>query len=1054
MSDDYRSEEEKQKEIDDFFHRFDQISTDFEKQSEAAQEEPSAAEGKEEGETIPGVTPSRVSRREKSNPTMNKKKTKRQKKQKINKKTVLRNILIVCAVFVIGILGWALFTISKAPHIDSDNLYSMLSENSTIYDASGEIVETLYAEGAGLRTNISYTEMPEQLVNAFIAIEDKTFREHHGFNFIRIFGAIFDSLTSGESVKGTSTITQQLARNLYLEDRKSERSLSRKLMEAYLAVQLEKQLNKDQIIEAYLNTIYMGSNSNGVAAAAETYFSKDVSELNLAECAVLASIPKHPTKYSPLITYNNSDITDPDAFDILLKDDSYTVCYQDQFSDRQHLVLKNMLEQEMISQAEYDEAMAVDIRESINPNMDPSANISSFFADYVVDQVVEDLMKELKIDEGAAKEMIYTGGLRINSTLDLDVQKSVENAFSKTSNFPGVTGYSKDSRSNIKKKNGGVLLYSYANMLDDDGNFLLKKDEYKKNADGSVTVLKGNRLNFYKTEVQGNVDISVELKSMYRTADGLFYTIPGGYFLIPSEYKSKDEDGNLVLSASFFEKESIFNPEENGSYRVPAKYIQLQQTILQPQAAMVIMDYKTGGIKAMAGGRDVNGKQLFNRATSPRQPGSSIKPLGVYGPALQSTANKVIDSEDSEDAKLTGSGTAWTAASVVEDKPLNINGKQWPKNWYSGFRGPYTLRRAVEQSVNTVAVRVQTDIGADTSAYYLKKLGITSLAEDGDVNDMNPAALALGGMSSGISPLEMAAAYGTFPNKGVYTEPVAYTSVTTKQGDILLEKKAKTEEVFDPGVAFIMTDILRTTVSKGIAGAAGFGGQPVAGKTGTTTDNFDAWFVGFTPYYSAALWIGNDINIELTTGSGAAASLWSKIMKEVHSGLSYGSYPSAPSNVVAIGIDSVTGLLPNEETEADPNASVIQEYFIRGTQPTISGTGRQVYTICLDSGYLATPYCTNTETLVIRSGANSQEEDGGKYTYYCNLHNNDAETYPISPGLALDPNFIPPEDPEEEGGESDPNNPNNPGNPNNPDLPQPQDPNQSGQNGGVIRDQL
>ena len=177
-------------------------------------------------------------------------------------------------------------------------------------------------------------------------------------------------------------------------------------------------------------------------------------------------------------------------------------------------------------------------------------------------------------------------------------------------------------------------------------------------------------------------------------------------------------------------------------------------------------------------------------------------------------------------------------------------------------------------------------------------------------------------------------------------------------------------------------------------------------------------------------------------------------MKEVHSGLSYGSYPSAPSNVVAVGIDSVTGLLPNEETEADPNASVIQEYFIRGTQPTISGTGRQVYTICLDSGYLAAPYCTNTETVVIRSGADSQEEDGGKYTYYCNLHNNDAETYPIAPGLALDPNFIPPKDPEEEGGENDPNNPNNPGNPNNPDLPQPQDPNQSGQNGGVIRDQL
>jgi len=243
----------------------------------------------------------------------------------------------------------------------------------------------------------------------------------------------------------------------------------------------------------------------------------------------------------------------------------------------------------------------------------------------------------------------------------------------------------------------------------------------------------------------------------------------------------------------------------------------------------------------------------------------------------------------------------WTAASVIDDAPLVLNNKLWPKNWYSGYRGLHTLRRSVEQSVNVNAVKVFNDLGATTSLAFLKKLGVTSVVESGSVNDMNPAALALGGMTNGISPLQMAAGYGTFANQGFYVKPVTYSTVTNKRGEILLENTAAKEQVMDRGVAYIMTDILRTTVTNGIAKAAAIGSHPVAGKTGTTTDNYDAWFVGMTPHYSAALWIGNDINLELSQGSVAAARLWSKIMKQVHSGLPQGSFPKA-ENVVSVTV--------------------------------------------------------------------------------------------------------------------------------------------------------
>ena len=428
-------------------------------------------------------------------------KKKRKKKYRINLKRLI--IALICvAVLACGAVGvWALTIISKTPPINADNIYSMLSENSVIYDDAGNEIENLFASGAGLRTNLNFTEMPEDLINAFIAIEDKTFWEHGGFNIVRIFGAIWDSLTSGDSISGTSTITQQLARNLYLEDTMTERSLKRKVQEAYYAIQLERQLSKEQIIEAYLNTINLGSGAYGVQAAAQTYFSKNVDELTLAECAVLASIPKSPSKYSPLRRLYNEDITDPESLDFVYRGDTFSIFYQDKFLDRQRLVLAFMKEQGLIiDEDRYQEAVNQDIRASINPNIEVSSEISSYFADYLINEVVEDLMIEYNLNESEAKDMIYNGGLRIYSTLNVSMQKIVESEFDKNDNFPKVTGLNKDKNGNARDSSGNILLYNYSNMFDEEGNFTLKPDEYRINADGSMTVFKGNRLNIYRTK--------------------------------------------------------------------------------------------------------------------------------------------------------------------------------------------------------------------------------------------------------------------------------------------------------------------------------------------------------------------------------------------------------------------------------------------------------------------------------------------------------------------------------------------------------------------------
>lgn len=928
-------------------------------------------------------------------------KRKKQKKYRINKGKLFKFILAIGLALTLIVGAFTISVILRAPKIDPNNIYSLLSESSLLYDSDGNVIDSVVV-GEGSRTNVEFSALPKNLVNGFVAVEDKTFWDHSGFNFIRIFGAISESIFSGDNISGTSTITQQLARNLYLSETKSDYSITRKIAEAYYTIQLEKHLSKEQILEAYLNTIFLGYNSNGVQAASQAYFSKNVEDLSLFECVALASLPKAPDSYA-LVKRMSSETVEPENENIIYKGDTYTYVLNDASKDRRDLILTFMAEQGYVTEEEKAEALAINLKDVINPSTSSMSEISSYFADYVISQITDDLEEELNLSAEEANQAVYNNGLRIYTTMNSNAQKIVEEEFANPSNFPGVTNLRKDGDGNIIKENGAVILYSYNNYFDENNNFILTSDEYNLEENGNLTLFKGKRLNFYKTEVQGETDYSVEFKNMFLFEDGTFFNINGGVIMIPQEYKSRDDDGNLIISAEFFTDNPDFMQLNGQSISLSNEHYVLRQKVVQPQAAMVITEPKSGAIMAMVGGRDTVGRLLFNRATSPRQPGSSIKPIGVYGPAIQqgATAAKSGNSQSFGGETSALYGDYWTAASVIDDAPLTVQGKLWPSNWYTGYRGLTTMRASIEQSINVNAVKVFQEVGVAASVDFMKKLGITSIVEKGDTNDLNAAALALGGMTQGISSLEMTGAYGTFLNGGKYVEPVSYLRVENKRGEVILEKIPEEREAMDRDVAFILTDMLRTAVSNGLGAPAAVSGQPVGGKTGTTTDNYDAWFVGFTPQYVASVWIGNDVNIELTQGSTASAKLFGKVMRQVCAGQPTGSFPSASENIIKVTIDSKSGMLPSSLSSLDPRGTVTSEYFIKGTEPTKTDNVHVLVDICNESGYLATPECTSVSSKVgIKRPYGISNVGDMNYEvphYYCSIHNSNPETYPINP---------------------------------------------------------
>ncbi len=917
-----------------------------------------------------------------------------QKKKRKGLKTFFIVLLMIVVIAAGAVMGIVIGIVKDAPKIDPTNITSLLNQTSFILDENGKVIEKIQTEE--YRTIVSLSKMPTHLRDAFISIEDERFKTHIGVDPRGIISSFLDNLKAGHTVRGASTITQQLARNLYLSN---EKTLDRKIKEAYLALQIDKALTKDQILEGYLNRIYLGQGAYGVQEAAQTYFSKNVDELTIAESAALAGIVKSPTKYAIYQTLKPENFDSEKHIEVGQVDilgEKYIAVYNEEAIKRQKIVLGKMLELGNITQEEYDAALKEDIKANLKPGQKKIKGISSYFNDYVKVQVIDALINELGYSKEEAEKELYTGGLKIYSTMDIGLQQKLEDVYNNFTEIllgdpgkikgPAFITWRLNKAQNIVDERNNVMFYKQENLLDESFNLIIEKNTFET-VDGNL-IIRNPKLTAYKS----NVDV------------GDYYTIDNrknlvthrvGSLTLPENSFSVSEDKALTISSKFLkENPEFYSIDGNGNLKINEKYFYRHKDgIVQPQSATVIMDYRTGQIKALVGGRDVEGARILNRATSPRQPGSTIKPIAAYLPALDN---------------------GFTAASPIDDVPFYDNGKVWPNNWYSGYKGIHTLRHSVEQSVNVNSVKTVEAIGVKTSMEYLSRMGIINKedpskddfitsVENKANNDENLSALGLGGMTRGLSPMDITAAYASIANNGTYIKPVAFTKILDKDGNILIDNTPKKTTVVSPQVAFVMSDILRTTVSNGIAGRAQVPNMTTAGKTGTTQDKADAWFVGYTPYYVTGLWIGNDSpQIKLNQGSSMAAQLWKIIMTRVHDGLENRKFEQPP-NIVSVNICTQSGKLATDLCSRDQRGSTVRtEIFASGTQPKEFCDAHVEVRIDTTTNKIANEYCPegNIETRVFikRNPPYNPAEHGGivpsdyKFTApyeECDVHNQD-----------------------------------------------------------------
>ena len=597
------------------------------------------------------------------------------KKSGSTAKRIILGFGLVILVMLTGIgCGFLTASMNTKPDLANDILPPASSQ---IYDINGNEIANVHA--AENRRPVKIEQVPKDLQNAFVAVEDNRFYEHSGVDPRGIMRALYANIRGRGVSEGGSTITQQLAKNAYLTQ---DRTITRKIQEVFLALQLERQYTKQEILEMYLNQIYFGQGAYGVQAAAQTYFGKDVDKLTLNECAMLAGIPKSPNYSSPSNNMQAAQARKAVVLDQMAKY-GYIANSQAQKTKQEQLTL-------------------------VKPVAKEKDNTAAYFIDYVTQTL---------IDKYGA-DAVYKEGLKIYTTLDRDMQKAAEAA--------------------VKKL------------------------------------------------------------PTYRT------------------------DGNGVQ---------------------------------QPQAAIVAIDPHNGYIKAMVGGR---GTDQFNRATmAVRQPGSAFKPF-VFAAALEEH---------------------FTPNTVINDSPIDIGGWR-PQNDSGSFSGKVTMREVAQHSINVPTVKIAQKIGIDKPIYYAQAMGISTFVLDGAQNDKQ-LATALGGMTKGVTPLEITSAYGTFANKGVHVEPVVIVKVLDRNGKVLEQSEPKQNSVISANSAAELTDMLQTVIKNGTGRKADIG-RPAAGKTGTTSNYHDAWFVGYTPYLVAGVWMGNDDNTPMhgVMGGQLPAEIWKAFMQK------------------------------------------------------------------------------------------------------------------------------------------------------------------------------
>ena len=746
---------------------------------------------------------------------------KRMKKKRVGVRFFKALIICILLLGVIGVIGGCIFAkkiIDNSPAVSADDILPK-GYTTNIVDTNGTVIETLKDSDSNrvYKTYAEITANNDFMPHAFVAIEDERFYEHDGIDLQGIIRAAFVGISNGfDFTEGASTLTQQLIKNNVFPDFVNEETffdkVERKLQEQYLALQIEKEMNKNEILEAYMNTINLGQGCLGVQTASTRYFNKDVADLTLSECAVIAAITQNPTKYDP--------VRNPDKN-----------------ATRRETVLNNMLEQGYIDQAQYDEAIADPVYDRIQQTAVETEDNTpySYFTDALIEDVIQDLIDQKGYTETQAYNQLYSGGLTITSTQDLSIQQICDEITSNPDYYP-MTEYGLEFALTIHRADGSVENYS--------------KEHLKKYISDNID--SRNPLVFSSEEE------ALQAIEAYKGTLGI-----------------NTEAGDVV--------------DENYSIT------------LQPQVSFVLMDQKTGYVKAMVGGRGAKtGNRVLNRATtdSKRQPGSCFKILSTYGPGLD--LGKI------------------TLASTVEDKPYKYENGQEVHNWNNRYIGTTTVRNAIKLSLNTCAVQTLTEVVGPAEGYeYVKNnFGITTLTEDDMVQS-----LALGGITDGVCTLEMAAAFGSIANKGTYNEPVLYTQVLDHDGNVLIDNSAPaTHQAVKESTAYLLTSAMETVVDEGTGRSAKLSNMATAGKTGSTNDYVDIWFCGFTPYYTATIWGGYDENKDMNGMSTWQLKIWHDIMERVHEGLENKQF-EVPSSVVERTICSKTGLL------AVSGCPAVTEYF-------------------------------------------------------------------------------------------------------------------------------
>ena len=738
--------------------------------------------------------------------------------------TIRLLVIVILALALSGlgaVIGIARAYVDTAPVLDLAAIDDQ-AQTSFIYDSSYRLI-TEY-RGTENRIMVAIQTMPPILRQAFVAVEDARFYSHNGIDVKRIIGSFVRNAMTGSS-QGGSTITQQLIKNTLLS---SEQSYKRKIQEAYLAMQLEQKYTKDQILQCYLNTIYMGEDYYGVKTAAYGYFGKEsLSDLTLRECAMLAGICNSPYYYNPRRNFYTRR--------------SDTVDYPAVTNDRTDYVLRCMYENQFITREEYEAALDP-ASANVLENSPDSGNLYSapHYVEYAVREAIGILLKmngmeNTSANRAKAENDLRTGGYRLYLAMDREIQETVEETVYGWKNWPDLR-------------------------------------------DPSDRV-----------------------------------------------YRAKKADGTY-------------------------------EEVVQPQAAAVVLDYRTGEIKAIVGSRTrpVQRKTL-NRATDMNMPvGSAIKPISVYAPAIENGA---------------GAGT------ILYNMELPIAGwtgadgrDSWPKNYGgSSYRGPETMRTALSKSDNTAAAWCMMNyVGVEQSAAYLKELGVSEAHIS-----KTPFGVTLG--SSGITPVEMAVAFGVLGNSGVYQSPISVLAITDSAGSILYDAHQTQErrQVFRPSTAWLTVDMLKDAVKSGTGTKAKIKNQTVAGKTGTNSDQRGVFFAGMTGWYCATVWIGHDNYKPLsskTTGGSAAADLWQAFMEKIHNDRKLDNRDIMEGTGADYGLVQrttcvVSGQLATDACKNDLNGyGTVTDWWPRENIPSVSCQMHMTLELCASTGLLAGDSCPDRIT--------------------------------------------------------------------------------------------